>query len=108
MTHLCHFSSMQQTVCVCGRWFAKSEMNVTCFPVRFLFPLLTPRSVTTYLLQLADEAKQQCSEQLDNCHSSFNAHTRSVYVCVCECACERVHWGFTGLVAVFFSLFCLP
>lgn len=60
-------------------------MNVTSFPFRFLFSLLTPRSVTTYLLQVADESKQRL-EQWDNCNSSFYTHIQCACVCVCVCA----------------------
>ena len=41
----------------------KSQMNVTVFPFPVSFSLLAPRSVTTHLLQVADEFKQQRLEQ---------------------------------------------
>ena len=76
----------------------KSQMNVTCFfsVFRSLFSLLTPRSVTTYLLQVADESEQRRSEQWDNCHPSF-LHPRTMCscspVCVCVCVCVIAHTG---------------
>lgn len=62
-------------------------MNVTRFSFRFLFSLLTPRSATTYLPQLADESKQQCLEQQNNCHPSADTHIRCV--CLRMCVCTR-------------------
>lgn len=77
-------------------------MNVTSFPFRFLFSLLTPRSVTTYLLQVADERSSAWSNEI--IVIPLSTPTYSALVCVCV----FVHWGSAGLVAVSFSLFCLP
>lgn len=97
------YSSVQQS-CLClwqmaWKFSAPYEVTDECGLFSFLdyfFPLLTPLSVTTSLLQVADESKQQCSEQWDNCHSFFYTHTL--------CVCVFVYWGFAGLVAVSFFI----